>query len=179
MEKMRRLLLLRHAKSAWNQPGLSDIDRPLNQRGTAIAPLVGAYMKDEGLLPDYALVSTAKRTRQTWQLLSSVWGEVRHGFDERLYETYAKAILAIIKANPAQLSSLLIVGHNPGLQELAVILARQEKSKTLRSLTDHFPTTALCVLDFEVDEWEDIIPGLGVIERYVTPRSLGLTADDD
>lgn len=173
MIAMRRLILLRHAKSALAEAGQSDFDRPLNQRGLVVTPKMGDYMQNSGLLPDYALISSSRRTRDTWQHLQTSWPETRHGFDGRLYEASLATLMGIIRAMPTQIATLLVIAHNPGLHELAISLQRQDNSKMARLLREKFPTAALCVLDFSAEEWSDVWPQSGFLERFETPRHLG------
>lgn len=176
---MRRLILFRHAKSAWNEPDLDDIDRPLAKRGQKVAPLMGDYIDRETLRPDYALISPARRTCETWQLLGPMSQAVRHGFDKRLYEASLHDLLTVIRDTPDRIERLMIVGHNPGLQTLAAHLARGDRTTARRTLEQKFPTAALCVLDFDLDAWAGLSKEMGVIERFVTPRGLGFSDDED
>ena len=171
-------MLFRHAKSAWNEPGLPDFDRALNRRGRMDAPLMGTYMKSAALLPDYSLISPARRTRDTWSLLSQDWGMQRHGYDERIYEASAETLLGIMRATPKQITTLMLLGHNPGMQDMACDLAKHDNNKMRLVLDEKFPTAALCVLDFASDDWGGILENSGMIERFVTPRSLGYAPDD-
>src|ERR1051326_8940872 len=114
---MRRLILLRHAKSDWSGIGLKDKDRGLASRGRDSAPRVGAYMAHHALVPDLALVSTATRARDTWSLLVEAFGKPpRVVYEERLYETGPRAIFDVIKSIAREIHVLLVVGHNPGLR---------------------------------------------------------------
>lgn len=175
---MRRLILMRHAKSAWSEPVLADFDRPLSRRGKRIAPMMGAYIDRERLLADYTLISPARRTRDTWQLLGQAAQNAAHGFDERIYEASDSTLLGLVRAMPGKIASLMIIGHNPGLQELACALARRDRSKARRAMEEKFSTAALCVLDFAVDDWADIMPDTGLLERFVTPHRLGFTLEE-
>jgi len=175
---MLRLMLLRHAKSDWSRPGISDHQRPLNRRGRAAAPRMGTYMAEEQLVPQLVLVSTALRTRETWQRVSqSLRGQVRTSFDERLYESSPATILSVIRETPAPITALMIVGHNPGLHAVALALTGSGEPGARSQLAEKFPTCALAVLDFAVDQWSALVPGGGRLERLVTPRALA--AGDD
>ncbi len=167
----RHLLLLRHAKSAWPD-GVADHDRPLAARGLKAAPLIGRYIAREALIPDLALVSTARRTQETWALVGAELpvSVQRRNVDE-IYEAPAERLAAVIRATDASIRTLLLVGHNPGFQELALDLAGG--GDDLATLRLKFPTGALAVLDFSARAWTDATPRSGVLERFVTPRSLG------
>jgi len=178
---MLRLMLLRHAKSAWDDPGLADHERSLNARGRDAAPRMAAYMRAEGLVPDRAVVSSSRRTRETWALLSAELPFVPSVvIEERIYEASPDALLAVVRETPDEARRLLVVGHNPGLQLLALILARRDMTEARRSLTKKFPTAALAVLDFHAAQgWSEIFPDTGVIERFVTPKAIGAADADD
>jgi phosphohistidine phosphatase len=177
---MRRLILLRHAKSDWNVPGQPDIERSLAPRGLETAPKMGAYMRAEGLVPDAAIVSAATRTRQTFALIASALGRpVPEHVDRTIYEADPRAILAAIASHGGDAGTLLVVGHNPGLQMLGLMLARRDGAETRRRLHAKFATAALLVLDFRVEDWIDLPPEHAVIERFVSPASLGMITVDD
>ncbi len=175
---MRRLMLLRHAKSDWSAAGRPDRERVLSPRGERTAPLMGRYLAEQDLVPQHAIVSVAERTRQTWQFLgNTVTATPGVTFDERIYEAAPVDILAAIADTPAAAETLLVVGHNPGLQSLALALAGSGSGKARRSLAEKFPTAGLAVIDFDLPDWKSLSPGSGRLERFVTPRSLG--GDDD
>ncbi|MGK6313338.1 SixA phosphatase family protein [Neorhizobium sp. DT-125] len=168
----RRLILLRHAKSAWPE-GVADKERPLATRGRKAAPLIGDYMAREGLLPDLALVSPARRTRETWMLVRDELpgdGEVRD--HAGVYEVSAMKILDILAQVEPVYRNVLIVGHNPGLQELALLLTGTGNADARRKMAEKFPTAGLAVIDFDAADWREISEGSGRLERFVTPRSL-------
>ncbi len=170
---MLRLMLLRHAKSDWSQPARSDHERPLNDRGRNAAPLIGTYMAEQHLLPQHALVSTALRTRQTWTLVRErLGGRVTTDFEDSLYDASPHAILSVIRSVPDRVHTLIVVGHNPGLQELAEGLVGHEAGADANRMNDKFPTAALAVIDFDTSQWSALRPRGGRLERFVTPRSL-------
>lgn len=178
MKAMRRLMLLRHAKSHWSVGGQSDAERTLASRGRAVAPVVGRYMTQHGLRPDLALVSSARRTRETWDLIVSAFESPPPvKFDPRLYDARAANSLAVIQQVPADVQTLLLVGHNPGMQQLAHLLAATGDLDARQALAEKFPTAALAVIDFPVDGWTDVRAGTGRLDRFVTPRALTLEAD--
>lgn len=169
---MRRLLLLRHAKSDWPD-GVSDPDRPLSERGIRDAPRLGAYMAAERLLPDLALISPARRTRDTWDLVA---GEFQTPHPARieslLYAASAGAILDIIRAIPASIDTLLVIGHNPGLEGLARSFAISGDADAIRRIAKKYPTAGLSVIELPVNDWKDAAPPAGRLESFVTPKSL-------
>ncbi|MET0277909.1 MAG: histidine phosphatase family protein [Pseudorhodoplanes sp.] len=175
---MRRLMLLRHAKSDWSEPGGPDRDRVLSPRGEHTAPLIGRYLAEQDLLPQHAIVSAAERTRQTWELLGdAVTGAPSVRFDERIYEAAPIDILDAIADAPAAAQSVMVVGHNPGLQSLALALTGTGNGKARRALAEKFPTAGLAIIDFDLPDWKSLAPASGRLERFITPRAIG--GDDD
>lgn len=172
---MLRLILLRHAKSAWPQ-GVADRDRPLGPRGRANAPSIGAYMAAYDLIPALALISPSRRTLETWTEATRDWTRAPAlAFEEAIYEAPAARLLALIQQQ-SEASPLMLVGHNPGMEELAaLLLAPHERAR----LPGKYPTAALCVIDLPADDWPDVKPRTGTLERFVTPRSLGLGPEED
>lgn len=167
---MLRLLLLRHAKSD-RPPGVADLDRPLNPRGRAAAPRMAAYLAQEGLVPGVALVSPALRTRQTFGPVSEALRDVSVRYERGLYEASASTILAAVRGVDEPVC-VLVVGHNPGLHDLATDLVGSGPREARVSLATQFPTAALAVIDFEASAWSGIAWGGGRLERYVRPRDL-------
>jgi phosphohistidine phosphatase len=173
---MYRLLLLRHAKSGW-PTGVEDRDRPLNARGREAAPLIAAYMASENLLPDLAIVSAAVRTRETFGLIEQTL-PCRSKIDERIYLAAPGTMLAAIRQTNADIRTLLLVGHNPGLHDLAVGLVGHGDRYAFANLKDKMPTAALTVLDFTAEDWKDVAMKGGRLNRYITPKSLGGIDED-
>ena len=170
---MRRLMLLRHAKSDWPE-GVADLERPLARRGRIEAPAIGGFMAREALRPDLALVSPATRTRETWTLVSTALPEsVRHKIDAELYMTTAEALIERVRATDAGVRTLLVLGHNPGLEDLARMLAGKGDETARKRLMTSFPTSALAIIDFPSDDWTDVQEQAGTLALYVTPQSLG------
>jgi len=173
---MRRLILLRHAKSA--HPGATpDLDRPLAPRGRDAAALMGRYLADEQLFPDLALVSPARRTRETWDLVAPALGDVPVRFEPRIYEAPAERLLTAVREVEAAVRSVLMVGHNPGFAELAARLVGHGDRYAFARLAQKFPTAAVAVLDLPGEGWRDAAPGSARLDRFVTPKALG--AEDD
>ena len=170
---MRRLMLLRHAKS--DRPeGTDDHDRPLAKRGRKNRPLMGIYMAKKGLLPDLAIVSTARRARETWKLVRPAFKQdVVRRKEPRIYDAAAKAILDVINETAPDVKALLLVGHNPGLQDLALKLIGKGRQSDLSRLHRKYPTAGLVVIDFDVKRWSDVSEGLGRLEWFETPKSIG------
>jgi len=174
---MVRLLLLRHAKSSW-PAGVLDVERPLSRRGRKAAVLMGDYLKEEGLLPDLALVSPARRTEETWDLVQPALGDVEARHEPRLYEATAGGLLTLVQeVNPAK-RRLLMIGHNPGFEDLAKMLIGDGTPEDCSRLAGKLPTAGLVVIDFAASGWEEVKKRGGRLERFVTPKSLGAGEDD-
>lgn len=182
---MRRLILLRHAKSDWPD-GVADHDRPVAARGRKAAPLMADYMAAEQLVPDLAVVSSARRTQETWALVAPALARARAlgqrpiavpmTTEPRIYEARVEILLTVLRGTPDDARTLLVVGHNPGMAELTLLLAGGGDTQQLSDLQRKFPTAALSVIDF-TGRWADLAPFKGRLDRFVTPKSLG--GEDD
>ena len=170
---MRRVLILRHAKSDWPS-GMPDLDRPLAARGVKACAVMGQYLAREMLLPDMALVSPAKRTRETWALIKPELGvHVTEHFEKRIYEAPWQQLLSVVQALPSAMRSVLLVGHNPGSAELAFNLTGFGDRYAAQRMAAGYPTCALVVLNLMEGEWADVTPRACRLDRFVTPASLG------
>jgi phosphohistidine phosphatase len=176
---MLTLTLLRHAKSSWDQPALDDYERPLAKRGKKAAPQVGAALTAMGLRPDLVLCSGAVRARATLDLVLPKLGapvpEVV--YDDALYMAAPDALLARLhRIGPERGGEaprhVMLVGHNPGLEELALLLAGSGADDDTARMTEKFPTAAVAVLGFNTDSWAAIEPGAGRLEHFLTPKQL-------
>jgi phosphohistidine phosphatase len=174
---MRRLLLLRHAKSDWSK-GIPDIDRPLAPRGREAAPRMGGYLKEQGLRPDLALVSPALRARQTFELVEPFLDGADMRAEPRLYDAPASRLLTVLREAGAETRTLMMIGHNPGLEELARLLVGAGDRDALSHLAHKYPTAGLAVIDFPGGSWADAAPRAGRLDRFVTPKGLGAGEDD-
>ena len=167
---MKRIFLLRHAKSSWDDPALSDFDRPLNRRGRTAAPLIGRHLADHGLAPSLILCSAARRTRETLALLlPDLSGETVIRIETGLYEAGAGQLLARIRQIPPEVPSVLLIGHNPGLEELASDLIADGPAEDIARLAEKFPTAALAAIHFDARTWKDVGARSGTLERFVIP----------
>lgn len=170
----RRLILLRHAKSDW--PDVPDRDRPLAKRGRRDAPRIGRWLHEQGYQPDVVVVSDAARTRQTWDLVApKLGGSPAVHFEPRAYAASALTLLYLAQELPARYRTALLIGHNPGLSELATSLAGPPESD---SATDNgprpaisLPTAAVAVFDFRGD-WPSLSPGHARLTSLTTPADL-------
>jgi phosphohistidine phosphatase len=169
---MRRLMLLRHAKTERAGVGQRDRDRKLVKRGRNDAPVIGAYMAHHGFVPDLALVSPATRAQETWALVAPCFAKApRMATDDRIYNAnIGQLIAAITETKSAQ--ALLLVGHNPSFHELAVQLIASGDVNLREQLNEGLPTSGLVVIDLPIDTWSQMHPRAGRLERFVTPRLL-------
>ncbi|MEU3693225.1 SixA phosphatase family protein [Streptomyces narbonensis] len=167
----RRLVVLRHAKSAWPE-GVPDRDRPLGPRGLRDAPAAGRFLAETGELPDLVLCSPARRARRTWDLAAAELESpppVRH--DPRLYGADADDLLDVLHGVPDETGTLLLVGHNPGLEDLVLLLAGDGVGDALDRVRTKFPTSATAVLTWH-GGWPDLRAGGALLTELVVPRGL-------
>jgi len=167
---LRRLVVLRHAKSAW-PPGVPDHERPLAPRGRRDAPAAGRALAEADCLPDLALCSTAVRARQTWELAAAQWGTPPSlRLDPRLYAADVADLLAAVQEVPPHVRTLLLVGHNPGLEELVLELAGDGIDDALERVRTKFPTSAIAVLAWHGDSWKSLALGTALLTDMTVPR---------
>jgi phosphohistidine phosphatase len=183
----RELVLLRHAKSAW--PDVPDHERPLARRGRRDAPVMGRWLRTAGHVPDQVLCSTARRARETWQLAQAGLGAAPAvSFDDAVYQGSAEQLLQVIRRTSQAARTLLIVGHDPAIPELALRLAAATSPADLSTVSGaapptvldrlraKFPTAAVAV--FEVTAtWDRLGPGTARLTCFVTPRGLAARAE--
>lgn len=169
MSGTRRLVVLRHAKSAWPD-GVPDHDRPLKRRGLRDAPAAGRWLREAGVLPDLVLCSSARRTRQTWELAAAALAAappVRH--EPRLYGAHESDLLSYVREVPSDVRTLLLVGHNPGLQELVLRLAGDAAGDALERARHKLPTSATAVLTWS-GPWSALATGGALLTDFEVPR---------
>lgn len=170
---MKTLSLLRHAKSSWDDNGLSDFERPLNGRGRRNAPQMGRFMATNDCTPDLVLCSSAKRACQTLELVLpelTPAPKVKHL--EQLYLASPGTLLSQLRGLSSKFSSVLIVAHNPGLHALALGLTGSGNETAKSDLARKFPTAALAVFSFDVAAWRHVQQARGDLELFVTPAHL-------
>jgi phosphohistidine phosphatase len=173
---MLTLSLLRHAKSSWADARLTDVERPLNDRGEKAAPRMGAFMARNGLAPQLILCSSAVRARQTLDLvLPFLKGKPEVAYEEALYLASPATMLKRLHKVSAKVHHTMIVGHDPGLHMLALQLAGTGTETEMTALTQKFPTAGLAVIEFEVRTWSRVKPDGGRLALFTAPKRL-LTA---
>jgi phosphohistidine phosphatase len=162
---MRTLYLLRHAKSSWKDDSLRDFDRPLKGRGREAAEQIGQVLGAEKLRTLLVISSPAVRARETTQLvLKSAGLTIDPRFDERIYEADVPALLEVVSSIPDSASTAMLVGHNPGFENLLAYLTGDDR---------HMPTCALARIEFgEAGSWTEISEGAGRLDWFVTPKDL-------
>jgi phosphohistidine phosphatase len=173
---MKTLVLMRHAKSAWDNADLPDIDRPLSPRGQKAAPLMGERLKKAGYAPDIILCSAAKRTRETLDLMAFALpkkAKVQHL--KELYMAVPREMLNVVAKSPDSAETVMLIGHNPGMGSLAAWLAGDGDSELLGKIRRKFPTAAIAVLTFDVAHWSEIAGEGGRLAAFLRPRD----GDDD
>ena len=169
---MKRLGLLRHAKSSWADSDLSDFDRPLKKRGIKAARAIGEELRRRDVEFDLVLASPAQRIVETVARLEEGYGRsLDSRFERGIYEASALSLWQIIERASNGSDSLLLVGHQPGLQALATMIAARS-DPLHREIRDYFPTAAFAMIGFKTDDWRKIEPGTGRVELYLTPRAL-------
>ena len=183
---MLKLMLLRHAKSDRSKDASArgDHARPLSERGRRSATLMGKHMLARKYVPSLVLCSTAERTRATWDLVrEALEASPEVQYEDALYLADWPKLLEAVRATPDAPSPLLMIGHNPGMEQLAMAMTAKAKSSAARALAnvmaEKFPTGALAVLSFRGESWEDIKPGRGRLADFVRPKDIAADGDDD
>ena len=162
------LILMRHAKSSWGDPGRDDFDRTLNDRGRRSAPAIAGWLASKGYLPDVVLVSGARRTVETWQRMASHLPETAvMESAPALYLAEPKVILNVLASQTAP--TVMMIGHNPGFAIVAAMLARTPPD---HPKFDTYPTAATTVFEFDAETWKAVKPGSGKILGFTVPRDL-------
>ena len=167
---MRRLIIFRHAKAVPHDAA-PDFERALASRGKEAAAEMGRLMADEQLLPDLVLVSPSKRTMQTWERAAPALGETPMRVENGIYEAPADRLLSLVRGVEDSVRTLVLVGHNPGVADLARALIGHGDRYAFARLRSRFVTAGVAVIDFAVDHWKDVKPGDGRLDRFVTPSS--------
>lgn len=166
------LHIVRHAKSSRDDPGLDDHDRPLAGRGRRVAPAMATWMVEHGVAPRLVLVSTARRCRETWAAMQPAFApRPEVAFEADLYLASSEELLARLRRLPDEDGEVMLIGHNPGLQDLAVGLAGS-RSAPHAKLAAKFPTGALCSFAFDGKSWRSIGLGQARITHFIRPADV-------
>jgi phosphohistidine phosphatase len=166
---VKRLFLLRHAKSSWDDPGLDDHERRLAPRGRRASKLIGEHLRREGIAPSLVLCSSASRTRETLERVMPAPGATDVSYEDGLYEASSGSLLQRLREVPPDVDSVMLVAHQPAIQELALDLAGD--GVDLARVTAKFPTGALATLVFDGD-WSELGPGSAELVAFVKPKEL-------
>jgi len=167
----RTIYLLRHAKSDWGDPNLEDHERPLAPRGERDARRMAKYMRREKIKPDMVLCSPAKRARQTLELLAPGFGKkTKTRVEDDLYGASEQDLLQRLSKLPNEVGSVMLIGHNPAMQELALGLAAT--GSDLERLQANLATCGLATLSIKAAGWSDVQPGSALLTALVTPKDL-------
>jgi phosphohistidine phosphatase len=170
---MKTLTLLRHAKSSWDDPSARDFDRPLNRRGRKAARAMGKAIREQGIAFDRILASPAARVVGTLEDLAEGYGgPIDPVFDHRIYMATAATLLKLVRETDDTAERLLVVGHNPGMEALALMLIRDDGNGLRSEMSVKYPTAALAEIELPVDHWRDVDLGRGRLDRFIRPRDL-------
>lgn len=170
---MKTLTLLRHAKSSWDDTVATDFERPLNRRGQAAARAMGREMRARGLVFDAVRASPATRVVQTLARLAESYGrDLDPAYDRDLYLAAGDALLEAVRDMAAECDRLLLAGHNPGLERLALTLLPDDGDTGRASIAEKYPTGALVEIALPVSDWKEVAPGMGRLVRFIRPRDL-------
>jgi phosphohistidine phosphatase len=166
----RRLYLLRHGKSSWKEEGLADHDRPLARRGRRAAKAIRRHLRGQGVVPELVLCSTARRARETLEGIEPALGRGAVRVEPDLYGAGAADLLARLQEIAPPVRSVMVIGHNPGLEQLALLLARD--GSRVQELEAKFPTGALATLAFSGPGWAALDRGTAELIEFIRPRDL-------
>ncbi|WP_165837684.1 SixA phosphatase family protein [Zavarzinia aquatilis] len=170
---MKTIILLRHAKSSWGDASVEDFDRSLNQRGERAASLVGQFLRHEGLHPDVILCSAARRTRETLvRIEGAMGGDVPALIEKDLYLASATSLLERLRRLSDEAACVLVIGHNPGLEDLAATLIEPLGSPLEEKLAMKYPTAGLAVISVDIGRWHDLKKRGGKLDLFVIPKDL-------
>jgi phosphohistidine phosphatase len=176
---VKTLTLLRHAKSSWDDPIQRDFDRPLNAKGLRAARRVGQHLRDQGAHFDHVVASPAVRVIETLDGIWEGYGRtLKPVWDRRIYLASAATLLEVVHDVPAEADSVLLVGHNPGLEDLVLILTPDDGDATRDTLEEKFPTAAVAVLGFK-GAWPDLAPRGARLTKFTRPRDLDASLGPD
>jgi phosphohistidine phosphatase len=168
------LILFRHAKSSWTD-NVEDHERSLAERGRRVAPAMAKWLAGKGLKPTLALVSTARRTQETWSLAAPELGRVTKRDVGEIYEAPAERILDAIHAVEPSVASLLILGHNPGMEDLARLMMAGDGGKAGAEMRKKFPTAGIAVLSLPIADWTEVRWHIATLADFATPKSLTIS----
>jgi len=170
---MKRVTVLRHAKSDWDEP-VDDFNRPLNERGWKAARRIGKEMKHRHMSFDFALASPAARVRETIDGFTETYGEPKFAirFEPKMYGASVEVLLELIREMPVEAEDALLIGHNPGLERLVVELSHDDGHGLRDKVAGKFPTAAVAAIELPVSSWAEVAPGNGKVVELILPKEL-------
>ena len=178
IETVRRLLLFRHAKAQRPEPGMEDRARVLIERGRKDSARIGAYMATNGLVPDRVLISPSARTQETWKFTATAFSSTPAAVTaEQLYEATPRCDCCLDQGGSDRDPYTLVIGHNPELHELALMLVASGNADARKLLQDKLPTAGLVIMDFAFDDWRKLHQQSGRLEHFVTPKLLKVASN--
>ena len=171
---MKRLAVLRHAKSDWGDPGIDDFNRPLNERGWKAARRIGKEMKHRKMNFDLGLASPAARVRETIDGVTETYGEPKFPirFEPRIYAASVDTLFDLVREISADVEAALMIGHNPGFERLVIELTRDDKKGLRRRVVGKFPTAAMAVIELPAISWAEVEAGSGQVVELILPKEL-------
>ncbi|QNE32691.1 histidine phosphatase family protein [Sphingomonas sp. NBWT7] len=177
---MKTLTLLRHAKSGSDDTVARDFDRPLNAKGRKAAQAIGRHLREEKLSFDHIVASPAQRVVETIDDVARGYGSaIAPAWDKRLYLASAQTLMDVARETPADAARLLMIGHNPGLEDFVLLLLGGGDPALVRAAEAKYPTATIAALEFAVDDWAGIAAGAGTLVRFIRPRDLDPTLGPD
>lgn len=179
---MKVLTLLRHAKSSWDDPVARDFDRPLNRRGRLAARAVGRAMQEQGLAFDAIVASPAVRVMETLAEVAQGYGAaLEPEWDKRIYLASPETLIDVVREAGGAAGRLLLVGHNPGMESLALLLTEGTAGPLRDALSLKYPTGTLAEISLDVESWDEVDRERGTLTRFIRPRDLdpALGPDED
>jgi phosphohistidine phosphatase len=169
MTGTKRLFVLRHAKSSWDDPAQDDHDRPLAERGRGAAAVIAGHLKENSIAPQLVLCSSSRRTRET---LEAIHATGEHRIEPELYGASTDELVARLRQVPAEVESVMVIGHNPTMQTLVLRLASEQATQDeLPQVQAKFPTGALATLTFD-SPWSELSAGCAHLTAFVRPKAL-------
>lgn len=175
---MKTLTLLRHAKSGWDQPAARDFDRAINERGERAATVMGKHARDQALIFDMIVASPAVRVVDTLDIFQEAMGitHLEPKWDRRIYLASSASLIDVLRDAPDSAQHILMVGHNPGLEDLILDLVPDSKDEPLRAIAEEkFPTAALAQMELPIERWADVAPRTAHLVQITRPRDLDPT----
>jgi len=170
---VKTLTLLRHAKSGWDDPVARDFDRPLNAKGHRAAKAMGRHMRGLGLVFDHVVASPAVRVEETIAEVAAGYGApIDPAWDRRVYLASSAMLLDVVRETPGDAGRLLLVGHNPGLEDLVLLLVPDDGGALRDVVEEKYPTATLAEMTFDIDDWADAAPGRATLTRFIRPRDV-------